>query len=258
MHQRAVHASQQREQKKTEMTHFRSVKDLQEHLEKSGLKDACQQVVEGVSECDPWKYEGVLLDQLILARANSRSPEAKNIRDLIWVGSVQTYERKDERAILKEVDEIRFLARHAKPIKVRAEEALPRIQSRQEISWGKDIAKSNRDPATYYEVKANATEAYEALDRVATALRQNVLGEELEPCVRLIENLQVVAWLDLKKHLAKHGLPLEEMREKEDKETITYLKEIEDLRHVRDFLYYRRLHPDWARLALNGDVKKAA
>lgn len=239
------------------MTRFRSAKDLQAHLEHvSKLPDACKQVIQGLSECDPWKYEGTLLNELHDHREKGREKQADNIRELIWIGSVQTYERKDEKKILREIDEIRFLAMHAKPTKQRAEEALPNVRRKQEEKWKEKLGYAYHHPLESYETKAKAASANEMLEKIAEDLRDNVLGSKLEASVRFVEDLQLKAWLKLQQFVASHGVSLEELREEQNPHALALLQEVEDLRHVRDFLYYRRLHPDWARLALQSDKRE--
>src|SRR3989344_7746833 len=59
--------------------------DLHDHLVAIGHPEACA----GIYTCDPWKYEPILLDELIKERAGENDPERlAKIRGLISIGSI--------------------------------------------------------------------------------------------------------------------------------------------------------------------------
>jgi hypothetical protein len=61
------------------------------------LERACSEVY----SCDPWKYEPVLLDALIIAReAEAPQEDIDRLRALIRAGSWMQYQRQDEEAVL--------------------------------------------------------------------------------------------------------------------------------------------------------------
>lgn len=83
----------------------------------------------------------------------------------------------------------------------------------------------------------------DALQRAAHVYTEHVVGEALEPAVRIIEDLDLHVWLSLKKFSHMHGVAVTE-------NTIhiqTARKELEDLRAIRDAFYFRRLYPEIAR-----------
>ncbi len=79
----------------------------------------------------------------------------------------------------------------------------------------------------------------DALQEAARLYADKVVGVELEWAAQLIEDLDLRAWLNLKKLAHAHG-------QGTDADTVhqrLLRQEIEDLRAVRDAFYFRRLYP---------------
>lgn len=82
----------------------------------------------------------------------------------------------------------------------------------------------------------------EALQQAAHAYIDHVVGEALEPAVRLIEDLDLRAWLSLKKLAHIHGVSVTD----ESVHLRTMRQELEHIRAIRDAFYFRRLYPEIA------------
>lgn len=235
------------------LSRFASVSDLRKYLELRGMHDACQSVVEGVSECDPLKYESVMLNDLIEARVNGYSPEEINrLRDLILAGSSPTYTRKDEQEILSEFTLLREMKRRHPEVITK----LSSVKTHEDEQWGKRKRDVLRDPSTLLEMERDRAEASDELANVETCVRRRMIGEDTEEATRTVENLLLRNWTELKKILIAHGLTVDIARD--HAVTRPLADAIEDLRHIRDLLYYRRIHPDWAKIAIQGEKKLSA
>lgn len=252
--ERAAHEAREREAPK--LSRFARVSELRRYLERRGKTDACRDVLSGVTECDPWKYEGELLDDLVRARMNGEDAETLNkLRDLIWIGSVTTYERKDEAAAVADLNDFALLLRMRRQ-QTTTSARMTSISADERRSWDRRIMDAKRDPATLREREEDARDAMTELERVHDAITNHLRGPDLEPSVRTIEDLSLQKWLELKKYLAAHGTSVGEARLRKDTFVTESLRAIEDLRHVRDLLYYRRIHPDWAKMAIDANRKR--
>jgi len=203
-----------------ELERLHQLPDLHDHLVAIGHPEACS----GIFTCDPWKYEPILLDELISERAGANDPtRLAEIRGLIragsWMSSPRT-ETKDAQADLRDV-------------------AL-----REDQDWNARIR--HADPDTAMELKQNHAQLKEELRRVEAALSAGSLGEVLEGSVRTIENLNASLWLQLRKLMAANGLDIQTA--KSHPTARLCLEELEYIRPLRNFLYYRRLYPKWASL----------
>lgn len=83
----------------------------------------------------------------------------------------------------------------------------------------------------------------DALQQAARVYTDHVVGEALEPAVRLIEDLDLRAWLSLKKLSHTHGATVTE----ESIHFQTMRQELEHIRAIRDAFYFRRLYPEIAK-----------
>jgi len=88
----------------------------------------------------------------------------------------------------------------------------------------------------------------QALDAIESALKTGKLGADLEPETQALEHISRELWLQLKRALAPHGIPSTEASN--DQTTKPLRRELDALRPIRDFLYYRTLYPTWAKLGL--------
>lgn len=209
--------------------HLHSVTDLHAYLEERGHKDACAHAY----SCDPWKYEPILLDDLIAERAGANDPARINtLRGLIRAGSWMSYEPVTEEDVQKR---------------------LSAVQRREEEDWMSRVRRA--DPATAKEHLENMEEQKQEFERVRRAISDGVVGEGLEEAVRIIENFNAYAWTETKKTLAAKGLMWQDARR--DPAVRPLIDEIEKLRAVRDLLYHRRVYPSWAAEAVRGRRKKA-
>lgn len=204
------------------LEHVHSVTHLYEYLEQSGRKEACANLY----SCDPWKYEPLLLDDLIKERAGTNDPDRLNeLRGLIRAGSWMTYGPTKESGVRG---------------------ALSKLKLYEEQDWLSRIRRA--DPDTSKEYREGLNEEMRDLDLVARALDDGWTGDKAEDAVRVIENVNASLWLEIKKILAAHGLPWQESSR--NKLTKPLYDEIERIRALRDFLYFRRLYPKRAKEAL--------
>lgn len=209
--------------------HLHSVTDLHAYLEERGHTDACAHVY----RCDPWKYEPILLDDLIAERVGANDPVRINaLRGLIRAGSWMTYEPVTESDVQRKLSD---------------------IQRREEADWMSRVRRS--DPDTAKELLENMEEQREEFERVRRAIHEGVVGETLEDAVRTIENFNAFAWTEAKKTLAAKGLAWQDARR--DPAVRPLIEEIEKLRAVRDLLYFRRIYPSWAAESVGRRRKKA-
>lgn len=216
--ERATHEAQQREP----LTRILGVSHLKKFLEVRGHADACAQVESSITECNPWAFEPVLLDELIRARLQHVNPETMNkLRDLVRAGSWNTYPRQTQAEVLT---------------------LLSSIKSSEERHW--DTRIRHADPDTSREYHTYANEARESIERVERDIREHRLGEQIEYAVRTVEDLQLRAYGELKKISIAHRCTIQEARELPAGKPLA--KEIERLRPIRDLLYFRRAHGDWA------------
>jgi len=177
-------------------------------------------------DCDPWKYEPLLLDDLIKARSqNAPQTRIDELRGLIRAGSWMTYPRTGQSGALQRLREV--------------------AQS-EEDGWQAKIRQA--DPDTSRELKADMQEMLQELRQVTADLAAGKTGPELEAAVRAVEDLNARAWLSLKGYMAARGGDLAETKKQPAARPL--VEEIERLRLVRDLLYFRRLYPKWAKLSL--------
>jgi hypothetical protein len=188
------------------------------------------------------------LDDLIQARASGHNQTTINeLRDLILAGSRLTYRRMGEKEILSDFALLREMQRrHPETM-----ERLPAMARRERDDWERKRSDTRRDPSTYREIEENRKEALEELAFVENAIRDRKVGDDLEQHVRTIEDVLASSWTRLKQTMAAHGLSIESARV--NGSTKPLFEAIEDLRHIRDLLYYRRVHPDWAKIAIHGE-----
>jgi len=208
-----------------------SLEDLQKHLtllltsrrvqgeEATNIREAC----DNVFGCDPWKYEPVLIDELFSERRNENNPEKiREIRGLIRAGSWMSYPRTTEKMALDD---------------------LAAIHRTETQDWHERIR--HADPDTAKELTENRNELLAELAEINRAITEKTTGETLEPAARTIENLLGHQWYTMKKMMAANGLDWKTAQNHHL--TATHIKEIEKLRALRDFIYYRLLYPTWAK-----------
>jgi hypothetical protein len=198
-----------------------TVSDLRDYLVARGRADACLNLF----DCDPWTYEPILLDALIRERATSGDSQTINqLRGLIRAGS---WNKSKERRVLQLPDAV---------------ERIQEIQRREEQGWQERIR--HADPDTSKEHKENLRELLEELAHAEELIRRGVYGEELEPAVRAIEDLNAHAWMELKKACLMHGIDPTKARAVHFASPL--VEEIERLRPLRDYVYFLRVNSDWA------------
>jgi hypothetical protein len=216
---------------KPKLEHIHSFTDLQGFLDKAHrdrrlpneerlrLGEACDSLV----GCDPWKYEPFLMDELFRERRGAADPgRIRELRGFIRAGSWMTYPRQTPADVLAHLSAVR----HAEL---------------EDWNW----RLRNADPDTAKEIKENREEQMHEFGLTEKAVQQGLSGEELEQATRIVENLLGDSWYRLKATMAAHGLDWR-MAEKHPA-TDRLFREISELRPVRDFLYHRRLYPNWAR-----------
>lgn len=211
-----------------ELETFASVSDLHDYLEERGHVDACAHVF----KCDPWKYEPILLDDLIDERIGSNDPKKiDRLRKLIRAGSWSGYQRSTRGEIIEDLDAV------DERITL---EGIRRIHD----------AERQSDAKSASELSDELAEARRVLNAVNAAIREGLRGDAAEDATRTIEDLQASSWIKLKGVLAAHGLSLEEARadQRASRYAEPFLKEIEQLRRLRDYLYNRRCYPNWAKI----------
>lgn len=213
------------------LEHLHSFTDLQEFLDKARrdrrlsadeqarLHEACDNLI----GCDPWKYEPFLMDELFRERRGGNDPEAvRRLRGLIRAGSWMTYPRQTPADVLAELASVR-----------QAELG----------DW--DWKLRNADPDTAKEIKENREEQARDFGLTERAVADGLRGEDLEEATRVVEDLLGHAWYRLKGAMSAHGL---DWRAAESHPATSKLfREISGLRPVRDYLYHRRLYPNWAK-----------
>ncbi|MDQ7814963.1 MAG: hypothetical protein RDU25_04135 [Patescibacteria group bacterium] len=208
-----------------------SLEDLQNHLtsllasrrlkgtEEQNVREAC----DNVFGCDPWKYEPILLDQLFAERRGAADPEKINrLRGLIRAGSWMNYPRTTEKMALEDL-------------------AVVRRSETQD--WHERIR--HADPDTSKELAKNRDELLEELTEAEQALTKKTTGDGLDPAARTVEDLLGHEWFSMKQLIAANGLNWQAARTHHL--TAARIQEIERLRALRDFIYYRLLYPTWAK-----------
>lgn len=189
--------------------------DLFNHLTKIGRSDVCADVY----DCNPWRYEPILLDDLIHQRLSNGDPEdMAKLRKLIYAGSWSTLSRPTLPDVYNDLAE---------------------VQMQERDLWHQKIVHADSDTAKEHD--QNSTERLHALEEVEAALRTNILGPELEKATRVIEDLHASLWLELKGMMAAHRISIGEL-EKHHLTKQVYA-EIERIRPIRDLLYARQLYP---------------
>lgn len=208
-----------------------SFTDLQEFLakarrdrrlaegERQRLGEACDSLI----GCDPWKYEPFLMDELFRERRENDDPEAvRRLRGLIRAGSWMSYPR-------------------ATPTDIHEHLAAVRRTEFEDWNWKLRDA----DPDTAKEIKENRDEQAQEFNLTERSIAEGRRGEDLEEATRVVEDLLGHSWYRLKAAMAAHGLdwPAAEHHPA----TARLFREITELRPVRDYLYHRRLYPNWAK-----------
>ena len=151
------------------------------------------------------------------------------LRDCFYAGTWLTHHRvtkKDaEKIISTELARTRF----------------QELSDHQEYTMRKALI--TMDPETSREEKELIGERQASLQNVRDQIDANSKGPELEPSVQHIEDLQIHAFYQLKKFSHAHNITVEEASKR--KECADAVKTINNIRPLRDYLYFRRIHPDW-------------
>jgi len=214
---------------RSETEHLHTLVDLQTYLKIRGHAEAC----DNAFSCDPWKYEPILLDDLIKERLRADDPEKMNeLRGLIRAGSWPTYPR------LTDTSEL--------------ETCFAAVREQEDIAWNRKAREA--DPDTSKELKESLTEIEENIDKIRRAIDDRVVGDGLEEATRHIEDICARLWLELKELAATHGLSMKETRT--NYLTKPYHEEIEQTRPIRDLLYLRRLYPKLAERSIESRTSK--
>ncbi len=176
-------------------------------------------------KCDPWKFEGVIVDDLVRELMENTDPAHLNhLRGLLRAGSWWMHTTPQTNAD--------------------ALETLHRVRHDEENYWAWRIRHTNTAPQDSENIQVlelRRDQSVHALDAIESQIKHNVIGEALEPSVRTVDQLYARAWLNYKKLEAAHSAP----------NVILDLKhDTERLRVLRNFLYYRRLYPNQARASL--------
>jgi hypothetical protein len=228
---------------KPKLEHLHSFSDLQEFLDKARrdrrlmpeerarLGEACDSLV----GCDPWKYEPFLMDELFRELRGEADPERirelrgeadperiRELRGFIRAGSWMTYPRQTPADVLGHLSAVR--------------------QAELE-DWNWRLR--NADPDTAKEIKDNRDEQARDFGLTEKAVAQGFCGEDLETATRIVEDLLGHSWYELKAAMAAHGLDWRAAEK--HPATAKLFREISELRPVRDYLYHRRLYPEWAK-----------
>lgn len=219
--ERATHEAERKQQQEAPKTHILGIAQLKTYLESRGLRDACKNVVEGIVTCNPWAFEPTMLEELMLARSQHLDQETMNhLRDLVRSGSWMSYPRTSPEDALKEFQSV----------------------SDMEIRRWEDRIR-HADPDTSHEFQTYLAEEEKDIDRVRDAVTQKKRGADAEAAVRIVEDMQLRAYTELKKLMHAHGGTLEEARQSASGKILA--REIERLRPIRDRLYFQSAHPDW-------------
>lgn len=215
----------------TEIEHLHSMKSLVEYLEepreneKPAERIARETACSEAFSCNPWKYEPLLLDDLLKARIMQSADDIQQMRGLIRAGSWNTYQHESESDILQRLKTLRSITEYHRQTLIRTS-----------------------DPTTSREHHEDLQEELAAIDHVISDVRNGVTGEALEASVKTIENINVTSWHDLKRHHAIRG---EQPRpDAPDALTKQLYQEIALIRPIRDLLYLRRLYPVLAQKGL--------
>lgn len=224
---------------KPELEHIVTMYDLQAYLEvartklrdkpreRQNLTEAC----DGIIGCDPWKYEPFLVDELFKARGGGDAVATKKLRGLIRAGSWMSYPRQSTTEVLDDIAKVR---------------------NAEQRDW--EWRLRNADPDTAKEIRENRAEQQAEFTELEHAVSQGLAGDDLEPHVRNIEDLLGHAWYSLKKLMAANGL---DWRQAESHPATSHaFKEIENLRPLRDYVYFRLLYPKWAEFSKTENSKR--
>lgn len=214
-----------------DLEHIANLYDLEDHLQSVRVKlkdkpaeqrliaDACDNVM----GCDPWKYEPFVLDELFAERRKAGDPEAvRRLRGLIRAGSWTSYPRPTQVDVLRDLADVR------------------RTENQ---DW--DWRLRNADPDSAKEIREDRDEQSAELFSLERAIENGDLGETLETHARSIEDLLGHAWFSLKKLMAAKGLDWKQAET--DPATSQLFHEIQKLRPLRDYVYFRLLYPKWAK-----------
>ncbi len=218
-------------QAKPELEHIANMSDLQAYLqvtrtklrnrpeEQKRLAEACNNIM----GCDPWKYEPFLIDELFRERREGNDPaEVRRLRSFIRAGSWMSYPRPTPDDVLSDIAKVR---------------------NSEQRDW--DWRLRNADPDTAKEIRENRVAQQAEFTALEQAVQNELSGDDLEPHARNIENLLGHAWYSLKKLMAANGL---DWKQAETHPAASHIfKEIETLRPIRDYVYFRLLYPKWAK-----------
>lgn len=206
-----------------------TIADLHQELLDLEHPEAC----ESVFKCDPWKYEPILLHELMRERSKKDAMDAARIerlRKLIRAGSWLSYPRT------KAEDAFRPFANIVKDEIKRRESEVARQISDAERSSDPEEARELRDALE------EETSLYEAGRKT---FQDGALGEEAEQAAQAIEYLYTAAYTALKQLSIRHpGLTLDDARRHPVGRA--FAEEIERLRPARDWAYFRRAYPKHA------------
>lgn len=101
--------------------HLYLIHDLQAYLAEPRMQERAferfqrETACADVFQCDPWKYEPLLLDDLLKARTFQSPEEIHQLRGLIRAGSWNTYEHQEQDDILKRLKELREIEKQEAP-----------------------------------------------------------------------------------------------------------------------------------------------
>jgi len=240
-----------RQKKEEEREHLHTINDIYKFLQKylqelqkkltadekeqkdtSRLKTRIAKIEKacvGEYTCDPYQYEPELFEMLNHEKTHSADPEKINeLRGLIRAGSWMTYERMKPAAVIELINKLKTLE-----------------------TEGKNFLMRRADPDTYKELNQNLKETLDELELIATSLRLNKTGDELEEAARIMEDLSTKAWSMLRLTMDQHQISLQDTQS--HALTNPLIKEIETLGPVRDLVYFRRIYPKWAAETLRGN-----
>lgn len=216
---------------KPELEHIANLSDLHGYLEvmraklrnkpeeRQMLAEACDNII----GCDPWKYEPFLIDELFRERREGKDPvEIRKLRGFIRAGSWMSYPRPTPDDVLADIAKVR---------------------NSEQRDW--DWRLRNADPDTAKEIRENRAAQQAEFTALEQAISEGISGDGLEPHTRNIEEILGHAWYNLKKQMAANGL---DWKQAESHPATNHtFKEIETLRPIRDYLYFRLLYPKWAK-----------
>lgn len=217
------------------MEHMHSIHDLRDYLAEPRQNETPIQRRERETACansftcNPWKYEPLLLDDLIQARVMESPQDIHKLRGIIRAGSWNTYERESIPDILKRLKHLRDI-----------------------VEFHRRALTDPRDTSTTREHLDDLDEELEGIDKVIADVSSGVIGEPLEVSVRTIEDINVTTWHKLKQHHIIRG----ERPQPDRPDTLTkqLYQELALIRPIRDLLYLRRLYPVLAHMSVQPNM----